>query len=401
MFASIISLVSSSPKLRGHDTLTHSLLEAKNWAIIYTVSILLYVWPRATVDTPTMASQHRKTTIYDITSLRVHPSGRRVKPPRSETASSTPTSTSAKGKSKGKARYWGDRATRDIAGNQIAADALGKIEFSRYIPASARGSSEGNEEQQEQEDEDGRYEDDVSVEEDEDVNEGTKKRKGKEKAQDDSTSSKTKRPKKKAKFLQDYSYIRSSPSTSYPETPRSSSSRTPLPSPVRHLSSPLSLSTRELLLLGVVHRTQKSNELQELLKSIHHFASIQFEERGLLLNIAQQHRKRLKRRALLKSKGTGKGRAKQSSVDAEDPDEDDEEPGGDEEDEESEVDDFNVIPSNVEDLGSSSFRGPGRPKRAVQYRDLYRAFDGSALMALGEWHPSRCFPNLCDINEAE
>lgn len=37
----------------------------------------------------------------------------------------------------------------------------------------------------------------------------------------------------------------------------------------------------------------------------------------------------------------------------------------------------------------SRLRGPGRPKRSVQYRDMYRVLDGSALVALGR---SQDFP---------
>lgn len=129
------------------------------------------------------------------------------------------------------------------------------------------------------------------------------------------------------------------------------------------------------------------------MKAIHHFTANHYAENGFLHNSSKQYRIRRKKRreakraAERKAQGIDIEAAMSKGAAAEDDDDSgsgsDSDDRGDKEGGSSEVDSLNPPPIDPPEPGSSKIRGPGRPKRSKQYRDMYRVFDGSALMAIG------------------
>ncbi|KAJ4478951.1 hypothetical protein J3R30DRAFT_2694213 [Lentinula aciculospora] len=119
----------------------------------------------------------------------------------------------------------------------------------------------------------------------------------------------------------------------------------------------------------------------DLLKCIHHYTSVYYDERGLLLNASQQYRKEKKARKLAKLAQSGKtGRTKTRSLsDAQNisSSEEDEIIHNQYGEEESEGD--------HQDHQEQFSKAPKAPIRRKHHdlADMYKTMDGSALMAIG------------------
>ena len=136
--------------------------------------------------------------------------------------------------------------------------------------------------------------------------------------------------------------------------------------------------------------------LEDLLKSIHYFAANYYSERGQLLNISREDRakrkaKRLEKRAerqAAEGRGSVDITASRSSSpqktqkphhgsdDEDDFDSEDEDGEEDEDKDDSEEDEEYEDTSRKEKKLSKRDQGP-------RFRDMYKVFDGSALMAIG------------------
>ena len=129
------------------------------------------------------------------------------------------------------------------------------------------------------------------------------------------------------------------------------------------------------------------------MKAIHHFTANHYAENGFLHNSSKQYR--IRRKKWREAKRAAERKAKDIDVEAamskqaaagEEDDSgsgSDSDDGGDKEGDSNDSDSLNPPPIDPPEPGSSKIRGPGRPKRSKQYRDMYRVFDGSALMAIG------------------
>ncbi|KAF6748985.1 hypothetical protein DFP72DRAFT_1073810 [Ephemerocybe angulata] len=296
----------------------------------------------------------RRAAVYDLTGLRIHADGQRV----SQTSNNP------------RARYWEPGATQDARGNWIARDAAGSLDVPRFVK---RRKSQG--EGEEDLDEDAAELEQGEEGEQEATGSGsnqTKKnsRKGKEREHE---SGKERRSTKRRKF-QDDDFVKG----------------------------------KEIKLSGP--RTAGGHELPsaELLTAIHHFASHHYADNGMLINSSKQYR--LRRKNQREAKAKAKAKAELAAAIAEDEakghgssskvpshaqrESDEEDDEGAEEEEESNSDDdsekekaelasLKPHPIDEPEAGSSRIKGPGRPKRSKQYRDMYKAMDGSALMAIG------------------
>jgi len=136
--------------------------------------------------------------------------------------------------------------------------------------------------------------------------------------------------------------------------------------------------------------------MQDLLKCIHRFASEFYTERGQLLNISREYRKQRKKRArkrlralreeagLSSPSGSSSSESSESDGDSENSGSD---AGKDQEDEEAEAgpdpDDHGEGPSNPQGMKGKTKRKVPQPSGKL-YNDMYKLFDGSAIMALGE-----------------
>lgn len=156
-----------------------------------------------------MASQ-RKTTVYDVTSLRVRPDGRRV----DQNATKHPRTN----------RYWAPAAVKDSRGNWIAADAGGPSEVSRYVPRKRRRTEKEDDEEEDGNLDKGEDEEIVSEEDELEDQPAPPSRKGKERMPD-------KRPSKRKRFKEDQSFIHRSEDGNKPRA--SSSNHMAVPTPVR------------------------------------------------------------------------------------------------------------------------------------------------------------------------
>jgi len=142
---------------------------------------------------------------------------------------------------------------------------------------------------------------------------------------------------------------------------------------------------------------------QDLLKCIHRFAAEFYTERGQLLNISREYRKQRKKRAQKRARqrlrasrkeegldslsGSSSSQSSKSKEDSEgDPASNAETEQEEEEEEEAELDsdDHGEGPStsrNIKKKGNAKRKGR---RRAELYTDMYKMFDGSAMMALGK-----------------
>ncbi|KAK0491599.1 hypothetical protein IW261DRAFT_1323790 [Armillaria novae-zelandiae] len=176
--------------------------------------------------------------------------------------------------------------------------------------------------------------------------------KGKQKALESSEEEPTivtKRAQKRRKFVEDFSFLDVDvPAASYQVTSGAVQGNDPVFS---YFSAPSS----------------------DLLKCVHHFASVYYSERGQLLNASKQYRLERKARQM---KRLAKAKREESNDDRDPLDEDGhlqdtEQPASDEE----EPDDKEARPRR---------RGQ-KPKNriGVSRRDMYKLMDGTALMAIG------------------
>lgn len=121
-----------------------------------------------------------------------------------------------------------------------------------------------------------------------------------------------------------------------------------------------------------------TKKIQDLLKSIHRFAAEFYSERGQLLNSSRNYRKERKKRR--QEKDAGSDANSSSSLGSESM-------GNQQKDEESDAEYSNET--------SVKTKRPkkGRHRVGQLYVDMYKVFDGSAMMALGECRLN-CFPIL-------
>ncbi|KAJ3996153.1 hypothetical protein F5050DRAFT_166041 [Lentinula boryana] len=113
----------------------------------------------------------------------------------------------------------------------------------------------------------------------------------------------------------------------------------------------------------------------DLLKCIHHYSSMYYNERGLLLNASQQYRKEKKERRLARLALVGKTtRTMTRSLS------DTENPSGSEEDEI--IDDEDGDEESEIDHQEKPTKAPVR-RDDHNLADMYKTLDGSALMAIG------------------
>ncbi|KAG2013008.1 hypothetical protein CC2G_009951 [Coprinopsis cinerea AmutBmut pab1-1] len=269
---------------------------------------------------------YRKSTLYDLSGLKLQPGANRVK--------ATPSSKIRPSQSSVR--------LQDTRGNWTARDAGGPSHVSRFYPRSGGSkSSEGGTddngavedglaeeldqlepssgnvaEQQQKQQKEGSGVDDASVEDAKRKDEGRKEG----------------RPSKRLRFSEGLEYlVREAEEATRAGSP-GPSDRLPLPTP-------------------------------ELLQSLHVFAAQYYHEKGLLTNLsatARQERKKRKRKA----RAEKSGQAYQSG----------------ESDHENASTDSSSSSSESETESAIQRRNSRRSER---FRDMYRAFDGSALLALG------------------
>ncbi|KAG2073649.1 hypothetical protein BDR04DRAFT_1094605 [Suillus decipiens] len=288
-------------------------------------------------------SIRRKSTTHDLATLRLHPDGSRVQ--QSSVNRSTRTAPST---------------VPDTRGNWIACDAGGKAAVSKTRNASAKVD-----------DEDGEFIDIRLSDElgEEEFTVGTSK-KGEEKAiesDEDSTRDRTGRnfrARKRRSFTEDLSFLAPSP-------PRHIFLRTESTSEGdSSLSSSSSSSDSEPEEIKI----KLPDPSPELLKCIHHFASRYYQEKGVLSNRSRGYRDERKTR---RSKGsvsnvhdqtTNKPAlwTRDSSLDADD---------DQREDEKNELEDEDEWEDEDDDDENAS--------RNEEHKDMYKALDGSALVAIG------------------
>ncbi|KAF9004308.1 hypothetical protein BDQ17DRAFT_1354913 [Cyathus striatus] len=166
------------------------------------------------------------------------------------------------------------------------------------------------------------------------------------------------RPARRRDFLQDLSFLDEYTNLSQPSSrsisrhvspdPSGSRSATNTPAPTQH-AAPHPIGPSDLPLPS-----------SDLLKCIHHFASTYYTEHGEMLQIAQQYRKEKKER-----QHSTEPTRKKKRLD-EDLDDDHEEHSS----------------SGNKEEGTSRKPAP-RKRRPKVYRDMYKMFDGTALMAIG------------------
>ncbi|KIM34998.1 hypothetical protein M413DRAFT_14802 [Hebeloma cylindrosporum] len=141
----------------------------------------------------------------------------------------------------------------------------------------------------------------------------------------------------------------------------------------------------------------------DLLKCIHRFAAEFYSERGQLLNISREYRKQRKKRAQKRARERLRASRKEEGLDSlsdslssegsksqegseEDPasNEETEEDDDDEEEHELDSDDHGAGPSTSQNKRKKGKpKGKGRRRAGKLYTDMYKMFDGSAIMALG------------------
>ncbi|KAH8096601.1 hypothetical protein BXZ70DRAFT_945304 [Cristinia sonorae] len=306
----------------------------------------------------------RLTTVHDLTALRVHADGSRV---------------SASGKRKR------DRnLLQDQRGNIIATDAAG------FLGVKRRHTVDGEEDEEEV----GEVFDLTGVDElMRDVEPTAMMDKGKGKAVDAEGSKSRLRPKswrkqKREQFLADLSFLDSQPADSFHASRATSV--------VREVDL-----TNDASVTGLASVKALPSPSSELLKCIHHMASKYYHEMGQLEDVTREARRERRRRRRLKlsaSQPTGKKRGDS----ADDSSEDDEGP----------ADDISVPPTEVDvdeearaksqgtntvneeepdDGGDKSSQDSDESdcepvdewKAKYADQDMYKMFDGSALMAIG------------------
>ncbi|PPR06617.1 hypothetical protein CVT24_001724 [Panaeolus cyanescens] len=329
-------------------------------------------------------TEPRRSTVYDFSDLRLHPDGSRVYQ-----------------KDSNRQLWLANKVVQTANNTWIATDAGGSMKVSSFRSRVKNNTKQGDDEAEEfnlddvsggEEDQDEGQEKGTSA--DEETQSGQKR--GLKKKVDGRTV-------KRRKFLEDFSYL-GSPDVNTPSSQAAAPME--LHPPIPH------------------HEPFPFEPSADLLKFIHRFAAEFYTERGELLNVSKEYRKerkarRLKRLANAKKQGEvkesqkrGKGKEKAADSASEDEDED-----SDLEHEQNEHEGRSESESDGEDpqhgnntnseseylSGDASTKGEGTStkvqkgnmgtqkrlrwkgkKRAeMLYKDMYKIFDGSALLALG------------------
>ena len=338
----------------------------------------------STLTSSSFMNIRRRSTVHDLASLRLHPDGSRVQALRNESPSDDP-GPSSKSVTNRLARF----TSSDTQGNRIALDAGGAVlikhRTSKKIRVSGRRRRRGKK----------------LAEDSPEPSEGSVDRMDpRESSQpehppasevhmegDGLTALKDNRAKKKRRFYDDFSFLdapsRSSPGVLVADGPSPSGlsasqdadmqgryphNKTPLPVPssVREFT-PESTSTCSFLL----------SRTQDLLKCIHHFASEYYAACGCLVNAPKLYRAQRKAREQVKFM-----RSPTEELDHYDNSYQHDGNRSNNEDfhqgENEGGDDTVMMESNRRQTKRNRSRTKKRPQR-----DMYRAFDGSALMAIG------------------
>ena len=144
--------------------------------------------------------------------------------------------------------------------------------------------------------------------------------------------------------------------------------------------------------------------IQDLLKCIHRFAAEFYTERGQLLNISREYRKQRKKRTEKRARqrlwaarkeegldnpsGSSSSESAKSKEDSEDPAsnaETEQEDDNDGKEAEFDSDDYEEGASTSQKMkGKKRVKRKGRRRAGKLYTDMYKMFDGSAIMALGK-----------------
>ncbi|OJA18094.1 hypothetical protein AZE42_04178 [Rhizopogon vesiculosus] len=298
-------------------------------------------------------SIRRKSTTHDLATLRLHPDGSRVQQ-------------SSVNRKLRKARS----TVSDIRGNWIARDAGGRADVSKTRTRTATAGAQAQ-------DGDGEI---FDIHLSDDLGEeGLTTRtnaKGKQKATEsdaeDSSGGRTgkdSRARKRLGFTQDLSFLAPSPF----RFTRESGLESELSSEDNSSSESASEAVKITL----------PDPSPELLKCIHHFASRYYQEKGVLSDRSRDHRGERKARQSKKGEAnihyqtTTKPAlwTRHSSLDGDDDDDDDD----DHDDEWEDEDDDEMEDEDMEDAEE----GEGASRQEGHLKDMYKALDGSALVAIG------------------
>lgn len=275
-------------------------------------------------------TEPRKSTVYDYSDLRLHPDGTRV----------YQKSTNLRPK-------LAQGTIQDARLNWIATDAGG----SANVPLFRKKKGSGLQE-------DGAISSDgehFSVEaDDDDVD-----RKGKRKLKRTDY-----RTIKRRKFLENDDYLAGDAAPPVAESSDANVLVLPYPSPVSFVH------TNGTSCLNLYH--------QDLLKSIHRFASKFYTERGQLLNSSRQYRKERKERRIKRAMNRESSHSSTASRSKSPEKVDGDEEGLEEEPPETDGGDIDKTPRITRGKTRK-----GRHRTEKLYVDMYKMFDGSAMMALG------------------
>ncbi|KAK7059115.1 hypothetical protein VNI00_001740 [Paramarasmius palmivorus] len=272
----------------------------------------------------------RQSTVYDLSSLRLHANSERVQSDRRFRRSQL--------------------AVRDSRGNWIAKDAGGLGRVTRY--RTIRDKEQGRE-----------MSVDVARSEDEGLTSGGMAVTNSE----EEPVIKTKRARKRRKFYNDFDYIAS-------QTTHGSSSSTPQPEglPLESTFSP-----------NPVNLPPPSSDL---LKCLHYVTNQYYHEHGQLLNSSKDYRREKKERRLAKL-GTRHPRplhAKTADEDEEDGSDSESSDESDNSDGDEDAKKSSEPMREAENKKKRRKKRKGEPKRQkTMLVDMYRTMNGSALMALG------------------
>ncbi|OAX43368.1 hypothetical protein K503DRAFT_168504 [Rhizopogon vinicolor AM-OR11-026] len=294
-------------------------------------------------------SIRRKSTTHDLATLRLHPDGTRVQQ-------------SSVNRRLRKARS----TVPDIRGNWIARDAGGRADVGQTRTRTATASAQAQDEDEEIFDihlSDGLGEEGLTVR----TNAKGKQKATESDAEDSSgeRTGKNSRAKKRLGFTQDSSFLAPSPSRFI----RGSGSESESSS-----EDASSESASEAVKITL------PDPSPELLKCIHHFASRYYQEKGVLSDRSRDHRGERKARRSKKGEAnihyqtTTKPAlwTRHSSLDGDGEDSDDDDDGHDDEWEDEDDDEM----EDVEE-------GEGASRQEGHLKDMYKALDGSALVAIG------------------
>ena len=153
---------------------------------------------------------------------------------------------------------------------------------------------------------------------------------------------------------------------------------------------------------------------QDLLKCIHRFAAEFYTERGQLLNISREYRKQRKKRTQKRARqrlrasreeglnSLSDSSSSESSKSKEDSEEDpasnaetEQESDDDREEADLDLDDHGESPSTSQKMkGKNKVKRKSRRRAGKLYTDMYKMFDGSAIMALGKDITSFIYPHV-------